>query len=179
MFDDPSKRLTYFEYAVGVLLCSWPVMKQAVEEEWADVDTADKRDWMAGVLVDYITVTNDVEAWDVEELILQVLQDEFNVGSIEDDSPYILAQDLVNVWKAACEDNYEPIREIHERLGKQLLEKEEGKEKTREESNPPVLVEDETIVDAEDGGAAQNQQEKQQGPIVDDDGFTVVQKRRR
>ncbi|EPY49361.1 rRNA processing protein Tsr2 [Schizosaccharomyces cryophilus OY26] len=179
MFDDPSKKLTYFEYAAGVLVCCWPIMRQAVAEEWADVDTADKRDWMAGALVDYICSAKDVDAWDIEELILQILQDEFNVGSVEDDSPYILAQDLHRVWQAALEDNFDPIRDIHERLGKPMIEKQEREENRAAKpsaSSVPELVEGEQSMHED---ATEPAQEESKAPVVDDDGFTVVQRKRR
>ncbi|EEB07272.1 rRNA processing protein Tsr2 [Schizosaccharomyces japonicus yFS275] len=176
MFDDPEKKVAYFEYAVGLVFHSWPVMKQAVEEEWGGVESADKRDWMAGAVFDFITANPDVEADDVEEIILQILTDEFS-ADVEDDSAYELATDLVSLWKSSQEDDFEPIRKLHETVGKKLLEKMEseggagaGSSETANAEATPELVE------APD---AQEQSQQQQDPVVDDDGFTMVQRKRR
>lgn len=51
MADHPNK--VAFEQGLHYVLRSWTALNLAVEQDWGGVESADKRDWMNQVLVDY------------------------------------------------------------------------------------------------------------------------------
>ena len=48
----PEIRQNNFEQGVAITLHLWPALTLAVQNNWGDGDAADKRDWLAGVIVD-------------------------------------------------------------------------------------------------------------------------------
>jgi len=62
-----------------------------VQNEWAGPESANIRDWLAGVIVDRFsfpsTATKTPEPEDVEQLLSQIVEDEFELR-LEDDSAY-------------------------------------------------------------------------------------------
>ncbi|KAJ1338371.1 pre-rRNA-processing protein TSR2 [Microdochium nivale] len=48
----PEVRQNNFEQGVAMTLHLWPALSLAVQNNWGDGDAADKRDWLAGVIVD-------------------------------------------------------------------------------------------------------------------------------
>lgn len=51
MADHPNK--VAFEQGLAYVLQSWTALNLAVEQDWGGVESAEKRDWMTQVLVDY------------------------------------------------------------------------------------------------------------------------------
>ena len=49
--DHPNK--IAFEEGVTYIFKSWTALNLAVEQDWGGVDSAEKRDWMINVVVDY------------------------------------------------------------------------------------------------------------------------------
>ena len=78
-----------FTHAVALIIHSWNSLDIAVQNEWGGPDSADKRDWLGGVVVDMFSfpATKHVEVDDVDEVLLQILEDEFEL-KLEDDSAY-------------------------------------------------------------------------------------------
>ncbi|KAH7040291.1 Pre-rRNA-processing protein TSR2-domain-containing protein [Microdochium trichocladiopsis] len=48
----PEVRQNNFEQGVAITLHLWPALSLAVQNNWGDGDASDKRDWLAGVIVD-------------------------------------------------------------------------------------------------------------------------------
>ena len=67
----------------------WSALDIAVQNEWAGPDSADIRDWLGGVVVDMFSfpAVKTVEVEDVEDILTQVVEDEFELR-LEDDSAY-------------------------------------------------------------------------------------------
>jgi len=67
----------------------WSALDIAVQNEWAGPDSADIRDWLGGVVVDMFSfpAVKTVEVEDVEDILTQVVEDEFELR-LEDGSAY-------------------------------------------------------------------------------------------
>jgi len=91
---------TSFARATTLLLFLWPTLSLAVTNSWGGPLSSQKREWFAGTLVDLLDSTPEEEAdaeW-IEELLLQVMMDEFEVV-VEDGSAAVLADDICRVRK--------------------------------------------------------------------------------
>jgi pre-rRNA-processing protein TSR2 len=78
-----------FEHATALIIHMWSALDIAVQNEWGGPESSDIRDWLGGVVVDMFSFPagKSVEVEDVEELLSQVAEDEFELR-LEDDSAY-------------------------------------------------------------------------------------------
>jgi pre-rRNA-processing protein TSR2 len=76
-----------FTHATALIIHSWSALDIAVKNEWAGPDSSDIRDWLGGVVVDMFSFPpgKQIDVDDVEDVLLQVMEDEFEVLP-EDDS---------------------------------------------------------------------------------------------
>ena len=68
-----------FTHSTALIIHMWSALDIAVQNEWAGPDSADIRDWLGGVIVDMFSfpTVKKVETEDVEDVLIQVLDDEF------------------------------------------------------------------------------------------------------
>ena len=76
-----------WELGVSLLLHFWTPLRDAVACGWGGADSSDKRDWLCGNIADLWAEDADADAFTVEERLLQVMEDEFDVN-LEDDSAF-------------------------------------------------------------------------------------------
>ncbi|KAI0309720.1 Pre-rRNA-processing protein TSR2-domain-containing protein [Amylostereum chailletii] len=165
-------------FARGVLarLHLWPALRAAVDNAWGGPASAQKRTWLASVLVDAFEGADGPppDAEYVALTLLQALEDEFD-AVLEDGSAEEVGRDVVLLWEAACGGEEATIRGWEARAegvrGRKVVvevvddneeweDEEEGSEGSEEEEEVPTLVEGSR-------GASE--------PVVDEDGFTLVQ----
>ncbi|THH15519.1 hypothetical protein EW146_g4968 [Bondarzewia mesenterica] len=175
----PQLYLVIFARGLIARLTLWPALRVAVDNAWGGSASAEKRTWLASVLVDAFETedpTPDVEY--VASTLLQVMEDEFDVV-LEDVSEEGVARDVVELWEIVKEGagrGEDRVKELEERVdkmkGKKIeveevvggdsdWEDEEGEEESGEDEAPQLLD--------------HSEKSKKPEPIVDDDGFTLVQ----
>ena len=80
-----------FTHSTALIIHSWSALSIAVQNEWAGPESANIRDWLGGVIVDLFSFpsseTKTPEPEDVEQLLSQIVEDEFELR-LEDDSAY-------------------------------------------------------------------------------------------
>ena len=78
-----------FTHATALTIHSWSALDIAVRNEWAGSESSNIRDWLGGVIVDMFSFPpgKQVDAEDIEEVLSQVVEDEFELR-LEDDSAY-------------------------------------------------------------------------------------------
>ncbi|KAK0617348.1 Pre-rRNA-processing protein TSR2-domain-containing protein [Immersiella caudata] len=192
-----------FEQGVAFALHLWPALTLAVQNNWGGPDSSDKRDWFAGAVVELFpdiskpatiststpqqqpAVTEEPDQAYVEEFLLQVMLDEFEVN-VDDDSAFEVAEQVMRVRGEVLKggpkfDELEGLRRKFEARKETKVvgvltkgededadtdwdtdEDEEGSEEEDEEMRdaPPVVKEKEA-------------------PEVDEDGFTKVSRKKR
>ncbi|KAJ6615471.1 Pre-rRNA-processing protein TSR2-domain-containing protein [Mycena sp. CBHHK59/15] len=164
-------------FARGVIarLAAWDTLRLAVQEGWGGPGAAQKRTWLASVIVDAFeeTVPTPDDQY-VEEILVQVLADEFDTD-LEDGSAEPVALDIVRLWDEA-------------RVGRdELVVKFEGRaERVRgqravAQQVPGADAEEWEDDDEDDSGMEEEEQVPQlmeprprDEPEIDEDGFTVV-----
>ncbi|KAF9236411.1 Pre-rRNA-processing protein TSR2-domain-containing protein [Melanogaster broomeanus] len=109
-------------FARGIIarLALWPALRLAVHQSWGGPDSAEKQRWLAGVIVDqfeeFITSSPSLSSSPsfadyIEELLLQVMSDEFDV-SLEDDSASAVSRDIVTLFSAICTGDDTFVKEL-------------------------------------------------------------------
>jgi len=163
-------------FARGVLACLaiWPALRVAVDQRWGGPDSASKRTWLAGVIVDAFEEQDpspDVPY--VELTLLQVMEDEFDCV-LEDGSAEDVAKNIVELWKHAQEGNVEAVTTLEMRADRLKGKSVQIEEAAGDNSD----WEDESD---EDGSGEENEDEEapalvasRSEPEVDEDGFTLV-----
>lgn len=177
---------TAFDHTIWYLITSWPPMALAVSERWAGDLTSDKRDWLAGTISTLFAERADTDAIDVEDVLLQVMADEFDL-EVQDESEVVVAREIVRarneiLIEGSLEAAERVRSEFEARKGNKLSFRNEGERVEEVGSDEEVEIDgdgDEDMGDAPALVDARPQREKQE-PEIDEDGFTkVVGKRRK
>ncbi|KAH8684706.1 putative pre-rRNA processing protein [Tricladium varicosporioides] len=183
----PAKCQAQFELGITLSLFFWPSLSLAVTNNWGGADSSDKREWFAQTTIDLLNEHADADAEWVEEFLLQVMLDEFEVN-VDDQSGFEVAEQMIRMKKNCMRGDFTEILQLKERWDvkggqaedvDKLFEKKERNEHDDETSGS----ED----GDEDGGADINMDEapslvrvrEPAVPEVDEEGFTKVTKKKR
>ncbi|KAK4461119.1 Pre-rRNA-processing protein TSR2 [Cladorrhinum samala] len=132
----PSQIQSSFERGVAISLHLWPALALAVQNNWGGPDSADKRDWFAGAIVDLFPdiskltpaqlsalvssqstspeSSDEPDQVDVETVLLQVMLDEFEVN-VEDDSAYEVAEQVVRMRNECLRGKFDEVEALTRR----------------------------------------------------------------
>jgi pre-rRNA-processing protein TSR2 len=181
------KTVAFFELGVSLYLWRFQALQLAVENGWGGHDSADKRDWVAGVLADMYTsqlpplkdepvevVLKEIDPEDIEDVLTQVLADEFSV-LLEDDSAYVFSMQIDACWKDCLRGHFDRIRDMQkafEQARPSLVNKAQQDDSDTSGTDAEV-DEDEEMTDAPSTSTTRPE------PVIDEDGFELVQKNRR
>lgn len=167
-----------------------------MQNNWGGPDSADKRDWFAGQVAEQFPSwttpakpsadqqqEEEPDAEYIEELLLQVMLDEFEVN-VDDDSGFDIATEIVALRAQCAKGNFEAVDRLLERWtsrkGKTVVfekgEDQEGEETDWDDTDGEG-DEDEEMGEAPALVSAQAPKEKAE-PEVDEDGFTKVTRKR-
>ncbi|KAJ4393207.1 rRNA accumulation- protein [Gnomoniopsis smithogilvyi] len=189
-------RQSRFEQSVALSLALWPALTLAVQNNWGGPDSADKRDWFAGQVAEAfpaftasnITSTtttapaaddSEPDAEYIEELLLQVMVDEFEVA-VDDESSYDVAMEIIRLRGQCRSGNFEEVDRLLERWMARKGQKVVMKKGEDEEQDTDWDDTDGSDEEDEEMGEAPALVEKKEKavPEVDEDGFTKVTRKR-
>ncbi|KAK3186192.1 rRNA accumulation- protein [Lecanicillium sp. MT-2017a] len=193
-------RQSNFEQAVAYSLHLWPALKLSVQNGWGGPDSADKRDWFAGAIVDLFPeftdappsqttkpVAEEPEMEDVETVLLQVMVDEFEVN-VDDDSGYAVAEQIIRARTQCAVGQWDEVNTLAERFANLKGKKVDQMFKRAEDADQDTDWESDSDdddddnedgdVNMEDAPAQQSKPREKPAPEVDEDGFTMVTKKR-
>ncbi|CAD0018733.1 unnamed protein product [Aureobasidium pullulans] len=176
---------TNFDLGIWYALGLWPALTIAVTSNWGGPDSSAKRDWFAGAVSDLFAERPDTDQFDVEAVLLQVMQDEFDLN-VEDESEIPVAEEIMKLRKETAEGDFSGFetvkRRFEERGGRvpQNLQVVEHKHDDDESSEEESDDEDDDVEMGDAAPVLVPAPRERQEPEVDDDGFTkVVGKKRR
>ena len=196
-----------FEQGVAFALHLWPALTLSVQNNWGGADSADKRDWFAGAVVDLFpdlakpkthtqqapaqatqddaAADDEPEQFEVESVLLQVMQDEFEVN-VDDDSAFETAEQIMRVRAEALRGKFDEVdalrRRFEARGGAKVTavftkgEDEDG-DTDWDTDDDEDDEGDEGDVEMSDAPAAPRKEKEE--PQVDEDGFTTVSRKKR
>ncbi|OBZ66654.1 Pre-rRNA-processing protein TSR2 [Grifola frondosa] len=169
--------LVLFARGVIARLAYWPALRIAVDQGWGGPESAQKRTWLASVLVDAFEGAEPLpDAEYVELALLQAMEDEFD-AVIEDGSAEAVATDVLKVWDAACAGRVDIVISFEEQADRLKGKKVQYEEAAADEDD----WEDESEEESEGEAAAEeaptlldHKQKAKEEPEIDEDGFTTV-----
>ncbi len=187
LFADEKKQAN-FELGVSMIVYRWETLQTAVDNLWGGPNSADKRDWITGIIVDSFKENEEIDIIYIHELLFNAMQDEFGV-MVEDESTVVVGQRVVEAYKECLAGNFENIKHMYEhwketqsrrdrerrtvKVGEDPLNPDSSDTESNE-NDVPELVEREEDSDAMD---VDDEPKQRQEPEVDDDGFTIVHRR--
>ncbi len=172
----PAPTSVLFARGVIARLALWPALRIAVEQGWGGPESAEKRTWLASVIVDAFEEQDPVpDIGYVELTLLQVMEDEFDTV-LEDGSAEIVAKDVVKLWDDVQSGNQEAVKIFEEQAERSKGKKVEVEEVAGDNSDWEDESDEESGDDEDEAPTLLNSQAKQARPVpeVDEDGFTVV-----
>lgn len=193
-----------FEQGVAYALHLWPDLTLAVQNNWGGPDSSDKRDWFAGAVVDLFpdlskpatststpaTSSGEQQPDDsepdsayVEEFLLQVMLDEFEVN-VDDDSSYEVAETILRVRGECLRGKFDEVEALRKRWegkkGGKVVFKQAEDQDGETDWDTDSDEEDDEDEDVEMGNAPPPPAPKEKAqPEVDEEGFTKVTKKKR
>ncbi len=198
-----------FESGVAIILRLWDDLTFAVENNLGGGDSADKRDWLGGAVVELFPAITSVDddddegdagdaatggdlVADVEARLLQVLDDEFDT-IVDDGSAYDVATQVAGLYLECRRGVFRELEDLRRRwdvrkdkkVSAAFREGEAQDQETDWESGDEDDEDDED--DSGSGGegdvemqdAPPRQKNPPPPPEVDEDGFTKVTRKRK
>lgn len=179
--DAPS----YLDLGITLALNNWPALTLAVQSNWGGPKSADKRDWLCGAISEMLNDRPETDAEDLEDVLIQVMNDEFDVV-VDDESAAAVATQIMDMKAQTGRGEFTGIQEMWEdwqRKSQQksaaagLFKKVEAKDEDQE-TDDEVDEEDAGDVEMDDAPALVRAPREKVEPEVDEDGFTMVKKKR-
>ncbi|AMD22132.1 HGL208Cp [Eremothecium sinecaudum] len=181
-FSD-EKQQARFELGVAMMVYKWDALDIAVENQWGGPESAEKRDWISGIVVELFKKEKIVDVTLVEETLLYAMSDEFETN-VEDDSALPIAAGIVSLYRQCEANEYSEIEKLYGEWQKRSERRASHKavHVVEDPSNPDVSEsedgsdeeEDEDAMDIEEEDDA-GKADQRDGPIVDENGFQLVQ----
>lgn len=173
----PSNQSILLARGVIARLAIWPALRLAVENNWGGSEGAEKRTWLASVIVDAFEQEDPTpDDTYVELTLLQVMEDEFET-MLEDGSAEGVARDIVRIWDDVRVGNNDLVLRFEGQAEKIM-----GKRLQAEE----VVVDESDWEDEDDESGDEDDEDEVpqlisptsrtpgQAAEVDEDGFTMV-----
>ena len=206
----PDLSALFLLFARGVIatLDLWPALTIAVREQWGGRDSADKKTWIASVLIDEFesrfspAATEDLplDEDEIADLLQLIMSVDFD-ANVEDGSIEAVAADLVRLWRTLLAPGKGAeaegvVKDMEVRAAK--VQKTAHVQATKGQGTEGMSSDeddddDEDESDSDDGGMdvdgppqlvpadapAQAEPRERAEKVVDDDGFELVQKKGR
>lgn len=170
---------SYLDLGITLAIHAWPALSLAVQSLWGGPTSSDKRDWLCGAISDMLTERPETDAEDLEDVLIQVMNDEFDVV-VDDESAGPVAAKIMEVKTQVQRGDVAGIQEMWENWQRKSQQKGNMTAGFKRGEDEDQDTDDE--VDEEDGGdvdmgeapaLVRVPKEKVQ-PEVDEDGFTKV-----
>ncbi|KAL5000387.1 Pre-rRNA-processing protein TSR2-domain-containing protein [Aspergillus recurvatus] len=174
---------SYLDLGITLAINAWPALTLAVTSNWGGPTSADKRDWLCGAISDMIADRPETDAEDLEDVLIQVMNDEFDVV-VDDESAGEVADRIMEIRKMVEKGEFDGIKQMWEEWERKAAKKGDvvagfrrGEDQEGETDDEEDGEEDEEMGEAPALVSAPRERVE---PEVDEDGFTkVVGKKRR
>jgi pre-rRNA-processing protein TSR2 len=181
--QQPNSASSYLDLGITLAIHSWPALSLAVQSNWGGPTSSDKRDWLCGAISEMINERPETDGEDLEDVLIQVMNDEFDVV-VDDESAAPVAAQIMEVRALTARGEFGPIQEMWENWQSKSQQKVAASFKRGEDQDSDDDDEEdedeEDNVDMGDAPALVRAPREKVEPEVDEDGFTtVVSKKRR
>lgn len=168
---------SHLDLAITLTINNWPALSLAVQSNWGGPNSSEKRDWLCGAISDMLADRPETDAEDLEEVLVQVMNDEFDVA-VDDESAADVADMIMELKTQTDRGEFGTIQ--------QMLENFQKKSQNRSAANQFQRVEaadddQETDDESDEGDVEMGEAptlvrapKERAEPEIDDDGFTKV-----
>ncbi|CEO60576.1 hypothetical protein PMG11_05197 [Penicillium brasilianum] len=176
---------SFLDLAITLVLNNWPALTLAVQSNWGGPTSSDKRDWLCGAISEMLNERPETDAEDLEDVLIQVMNDEFEV-MIDDESAGNVAAEIMEFKAQTTRGEFGAIQELWETWQKKSQQKSsaasmfkrvEARDEDQETDEEEDDSEDEDVEMGEAPSLVRAPREKVE-PEIDEDGFTIVKKKR-
>lgn len=179
-----------FDLSIALALSTWPALTLAVQNSWGGPESSEKRDWFAGAISDLFTTTPDADVEYIEEFVLQVMNDEFDVN-VEDDSGESIAVKIIGLRKLTLQGDFAMVDEMYSKwqemqskgaggkINFQHVIRDDDEDDTDWDSGDVDEEDDDNDVEMGEAPALVKVLREKVQPKVDEEGFIEVVGRRR
>lgn len=178
-FGDP-KQQAKFELGVCMAIHKWEELATAVDNSWGGPNSADKRDWISGIVIDLFE-EKAVDVILIEDTLLYAMADEFDT-QVDNDSALVIGDLVLKVYRDCAAKDYSRVDDLYQKYQHRVQLRLSNKVVVDADPNNPDVSDDEEEDEDEVPVLAQDDGmdiDEPAGPIVDDDGFELVQKKGR
>ncbi|KAG7472678.1 hypothetical protein MATL_G00111420 [Megalops atlanticus] len=182
----PAREL--FTEAVRAVLDTWPVLQIAVDNGFGGVHSQQKADWMVDAVQQYFHQNADLESYEVEDFLADLMNNEFDTV-VDDGSLPQVALQVCQLFKQ-CEQG--KLSEVRGQIAQLTQKKNAGRAKATPVQTPADEEEEEESEEEDGGepmeceGAAEGKpsavpsKEKDPPPPIspEEDGWTVVRRKK-
>jgi pre-rRNA-processing protein TSR2 len=189
------QNLSQLDLGISLALYAWPALALAVQSSWGGPQSSDKRDWICGAISDLLRDRPDTDAEDLEEVLVQVMNDEFEVV-VDDDSAAAVAEEIMQMRGQTARGEFGDIQarwqkwktKTNGRDGASLFRKVEARDEDQEtdddddgdgDDDDDDDDEEEEDVDMAEAPSLVRTSRPKLEPEVDESGFTKVVGRRK
>jgi len=165
---------SYLDLAITLTLNNWPALSLAVQSNWGGPTSSDKRDWLCGAISDMLHDRPETDAEDLEEVLIQVMNDEFDVAV--DDESAADAADLIMELKAQTDrGEFSVVQEMLETYQKKSQNRSAAGQFQRvEAADEDQETDDEADEEMGEAPTLVHAPRERAEPEIDEDGFTKV-----
>ncbi|CAH6723298.1 pre-rRNA-processing protein Tsr2p [[Candida] jaroonii] len=178
-FSD-TKLQAHFELGVCMAIYKWEELATAVDNSWGGPNSADKRDWISGIIIELFSESKIVDIQLIEETLLYAMVDEFDT-EIDNDSALEIAALIMKFFKDVSVGKFDDIDALYGRWKERQANRVFNRVQVISDPNNPSDDEDDEEEEVHSHTHEHDEMnvDEPNEPVVDDDGFTLVQKRRR
>lgn len=183
MAEQPTTPTSYLDLGITLAIHAWPSLSLAVQSSWGGPTSSDKRDWLCGAISDMLNERPETDAEDLEDVLIQVMNDEFDVV-VDDESAAPVAAQIMDIKARVARGEVGYIQEMWENWQKKSQQKASNiaaafKRVEDEEDSDDDDDDDEEggeggDVDMGEAPALVRAPKEKPQPEVDEDGFTKV-----
>jgi pre-rRNA-processing protein TSR2 len=176
---------------ISITLHNWPNLTIAIQHDPDTASAKDKRDFLAGAISDLLSTNQVSEAEDLEDVLVQFLNDEFEVTVDEQDySPWEAAVKIMTAREKILQGDFSQVDKWYEewvekqrtgsgRIAVQRVDDEDGQDTDWDEEDGEDEEEQEDVEMGEAPQLMEKPRKEKLEPEVDQDGFTKVVGRRK
>ncbi|KAJ5467334.1 Pre-rRNA-processing protein TSR2 [Penicillium sp. IBT 31633x] len=168
---------SYLDLAISIAVNNWPALSLAVQSNWGGPNSSEKRDWLCGAISDMLADRPETDAEDLEEVLIQVMNDEFDVA-VDDESAADVADLIMELKGQTDRGEFSVVQQMLEKFQKKSENRSAAAQFQRvEATNEDQESDDESEegdVEMGDAPALVRAPRERAEPEVDDDGFTKV-----
>uniref|UniRef100_H2ZE01 Pre-rRNA-processing protein TSR2 homolog n=1 Tax=Ciona savignyi TaxID=51511 RepID=H2ZE01_CIOSA len=99
-----------FYQSIQAILKSWTGLQLAIAHGFGGVHSREKAQWLVGVIETFFKENDDIESWELEDFIDEIMATEFNT-LCEDEGSKVISQEICKLYRYWIEGKHNHMKE--------------------------------------------------------------------